>query len=94
MRQLLFIALLGPVAGYAADEAPAPASAPAAVAAAPAASTPRQICHREAPLGSNRPVTVCHNVNDPNDPNASRTAEDLTRQMNQSSGIIGRAGSH
>ncbi len=98
MRQLLFIALLTPMAGFAADEAPAPSpvavASPAAPAAsaAPAAAAPKQICRRETPLGTNRPVTVCHNVDDPNDPNATRSAEDLARQLNQAGGVIGRAG--
>ncbi len=97
MRQLLFIALLAASSAFAANDGLAPSPDAAASAAAPAASAvanaaPKQICRRETPLGSNRPVTVCHNVDDPADPNASRMAEDLGRQLNQAGGIIGRAG--
>jgi hypothetical protein len=76
----------------AAASAPAPAAAPAvaAVAPAPAASAVwHQVCHREIPLGSQIPKTVCRNVDEKGNVEGSGL-DDLRRAQGMSSGGTGK----
>jgi predicted lipoprotein len=82
MRQLLSVIAVALIAGCA-DQPAAPTQvvANAAVAPAPAAST-ASYCHKEKPLGSNLPQTVCHSGAGDGAEDASRdaTLRDMQRQ--------------
>ena len=91
MRTVFALLALAIVAGCASEPAP-----PQQVASAATADKPHQTCHREAPVGSYRPQTVCYDADgdqiDPNDPNKQRAVEDASRQMGALQRQMGRAG--
>jgi PBP1b-binding outer membrane lipoprotein LpoB len=89
MRTTIALLGLAIIAGCASEPAP-----PQQVASA-AQAKPNQTCHREAPVGSYRPQTVCYDSDgdqiDPNDPNKQRAVDDAVRQTNQMKSIMSRA---
>ncbi|HEX7688949.1 MAG TPA: hypothetical protein VF453_14640 [Burkholderiaceae bacterium] len=92
MRTAFALLGLAIVAGCASEPAPPQQVASAATPAA----KPNQTCHKEAPMGSYRPQTVCYDADgdqiDPNDPNKQRAIDDAARQMGAMQRQMGRAG--
>jgi hypothetical protein len=89
MRFAFALLGLAVVAGCASEPAPQQ------VASAATTTKPNQTCHREAPVGSYRPQTVCYNADgdeiDPNDPNKQRAIDDAARQTGSLQRQMGRA---
>jgi hypothetical protein len=89
MRTLFALLSLAIVAGCASE------AAPQKVASATPAAPQQQTCHREAPVGSYRPVTMCYDASgdaiDPNDPNKQHAIDDAARQTGALQRQMGRA---
>ena len=91
MRILTPLALLAIAAVAGCASTPAAAPAPTQVASAAPATAPRQVCAKERPIGSTMAQTVCHDVDE--NGNTQATVDDLNRQMNGgNSGMLGRGG--
>ncbi len=80
--------VLSAFAAHATESAPAAqAEAPAAAAstAVATAASPKQICRKERPIGSNIAVTVCHPAEP--DPDDAAAVEALRRDIQRQSAI-------
>lgn len=89
---LVSTVLFGLVAsGFAADAASAPQAVAASGASAQAAAAPAQpkvVCHREMPLGSTIPHTVCHTESPQDDAQRAQMQHELAEEAQRNRMIM------